>query len=369
MSQINEVSRLEETAEKFKVKGNILSVKAFGSGHINDTLRVETINDNKQSYLLQRINHHVFPNVEGLMNNILLVTQHLQSKIAAVDKSLCDTHVLTLVLTKDDKLYYQDENGDYWRMFLLIEDTRSYDIVETSQQAFEGGRAFGIFQKQLADLDAGKIVEVIPNFHNIQFRLSNLQKAIEANPLNRVEGVQDLLDYIAARAEKMKTILNWGNSGLLPLRITHNDTKFNNVLLDKNDKVQCVIDLDTVMPGYVAYDFGDAIRTIINPVAEDEKDTSKIKLLLGLYEAFAEGYLSEAKEFLTDKECESLVEGVFLFPYMQGVRFLTDYLEGDHYFKTNYEDHNLVRAKTQFKLVEEMEKNATLLRDIVCKYK
>jgi len=250
-------------------------------------------------------------------------------------------------------------------VFILIPDTRSYDILETTDQAFSGGMAFGQFQKQLSDLDPTTIVEVLPNFHNIEFRMNNLREAIANDRVGRVAEVQDLLDYIFEREDKMRTILELGRANKLPLRITHNDTKFNNVLLDSNDQVQCVIDLDTVMPGYVAYDFGDAIRTIINSAAEDEADVSKIVLNVPLFEAFTAGYLSEAKEFLSEIEVESLIHGVHLLPYMQAVRFLTDYIDGDTYYKIGYPEHNLVRTKAQLKLVQELEANHKVLTDIL----
>jgi len=364
MSDFNQLV-VENAAKQFTLEGDIISVQPFGSGHINDTYRVITSIDRGISHLLQRINHHVFPNVDGLMHNIEIVTKHLSKKVKVADGKQVSDHVLTIIPTLEGKLYTTDSTGNFWRMFILIEDTKSYDIVETEVQAAEGGRAFGLFQKQLSDLDASRIVEVLPNFHNVEFRLDNLRKAIAKDVCQRARLVQDKLDFIFSREDRMKTILDLGNKGALPLRITHNDTKFNNVLLDVHDKMQCVIDLDTVMPGYVAYDFGDAIRTIINPVAEDEKDISKIVLNLSLYKAYAEGYLEEANEFLTTLEKETLVDGAFLLPYMQGVRFLTDYIEGDHYYKTKYDEHNLVRTNTQLKLVEEMEKNEEFMRKVI----
>jgi Ser/Thr protein kinase RdoA (MazF antagonist) len=299
------------------------------------------------------------------MNNIEMVCNHLKEKLAHLGDEEVQKRTMTIVQTHDGKNYYQDDRGDYWRVFHLIPDTRSYDILETQEQAFSGGMAFGQFQKQLSDLDPKKIVEILPNFHNIEFRLNNLRDAITKDPVNRVIEVQDLLDYIFEREDKMRTILELGRANKLPLRITHNDTKFNNVLLDKDDNVQCVIDLDTVMPGYVAYDFGDAIRTIINSAAEDEADVSKIVLNIPLFQSFTAGYLSEAKDFLTETEVESLIPAVHLLPYMQAVRFLTDYINGDTYYKVAYPEHNLVRTKAQLKLVHELEVNNEKLTDIL----
>lgn len=353
------------SAEKFKIQGNIVSSVPFGSGHINDTFKIVTDSDIKEQYLLQRINHHVFRNVDGLMDNIEKVCLHLKQKLAHLGQEEVAKRTMTLIPTWDGQHYYKDENGDFWRVFILIPDTRSYDILETTDQAFSGGMAFGQFQKQLSDLDPTTIVEVLPNFHNIEFRMNNLREAIANDRVGRVAEVQDLLDYIFEREDKMRTILELGRANKLPLRITHNDTKFNNVLLDSNDQVQCVIDLDTVMPGYVAYDFGDAIRTIINSAAEDEADVSKIVLNVPLFEAFTAGYLSEAKEFLSETEVESLIHGVHLLPYMQAVRFLTDYIDGDTYYKIGYPEHNLVRTKAQLKLVQELEANHKVLTDIL----
>ncbi|WP_093097768.1 phosphotransferase enzyme family protein [Sphingobacterium mizutaii] len=353
------------SAKNFKLEGEIIDSVPFGSGHINDTFKITTNSLQNNLYLLQRINHHIFQDVEGLMNNIESVCKHLKEKLAHLGEKEVLKRTMTIVPTYDNKNYYQDENGDYWRVFHLIPETRSYDILETQEQAYSGGMAFGQFQKQLSDLDPKTIVEILPNFHNIEFRLSNLRDAIEKNPAKRVEKIQDLLDYIFEREEKMRTVLELGRSNKLPLRITHNDTKFNNVLLDKDDNVQCVIDLDTVMPGYVAYDFGDAIRTIINSAAEDEADVSKIVLNIPLFQSFTAGYLSEAKEFLTDAEVDSLIPAVHLLPYMQAVRFLTDYINGDTYYKIAYPEHNLVRTKAQLKLVHELEVNNDKLTGIL----
>ncbi|WP_231596055.1 phosphotransferase enzyme family protein [Sphingobacterium endophyticum] len=354
-----------KSAENFKLEGEIIESIPFGSGHINDTFKITTNSPNNNFYLLQRINHHIFQDVDGLMNNIEIVCNHLKEKLAHLGDHEVIKRTMTIVQTHDHKNYYKDQNGEYWRVFILIPNTRSYDILETQEQAYSGGMAFGQFQKQLSDLDPKTIVEVLPNFHNIEFRMNNLKEAINSNPVGRVEHVQDLLNYIFEREQKMRTILELGRANKLPLRITHNDTKFNNVLLDEENNVQCVIDLDTVMPGYVAYDFGDAIRTIINSAAEDEKDLSKIILNIPLFQSFAAGYLSEAKEFLTESEIDSLIPAVHLLPYMQAVRFLTDYINGDTYYKIAYPEHNLVRTKAQLKLVHELEINNDKLTEIL----
>lgn len=364
---MSDTSSLLEAAGAFDVPATPRYVRAFGSGHINDTYRVWGDDASQPPYLMQRINHKVFPEVGKLMENMRLVTEHLKHKITASGDGDPELNVLTIVSTREGGLFHRDDAGNYWRMFLLLENTRSYDIVTSEQQAREGGRAFGLFQLMLADMDAERIYEVLPGFHHIGNRLGALQRAIEADAVGRAGDCQDMIAFALARAERMHTILRMGEQGELPLRITHNDTKFNNVLLDEQDRAQCVIDLDTVMPGYAAYDFGDAIRTIINSAAEDESDLSKITLNVPFFEAYTEGYFSHAAKFLTPAEVFSLVEGVLLLPYIIGVRFLTDHLEGDHYFKTQHEGHNLQRARTQFHLVAQLEAAEDALKSIVGK--
>lgn len=350
-------------AEHFKIQGSPISIKEFGSGHINDTYRILTDQVDGPAYLLQRINNYVFKDVDVLMNNIKKVTEHLQSKM--LDSADTSQQVLTIIPTKDNKLYYVDDADNYWRLMILIDNTRSYDILETESQAEEGGRAFGNFQALLADLDPSEIDYTIPDFCNIEFRLDNFHKALEKDLVNRKKDVKTEIEYIVDRETKMNTILRMAARGELPLRVTHNDTKFNNVLLDQDDKAQCVIDLDTVMPGYVAYDFGDAIRTIINKAAEDEADLSKIQLNIPLFKAYTKGYLETAHQFLTDYEVNSLLQGALLFPYMQSVRFLTDYLEGDIYYKTQHPEHNLQRTRAQLKLAFEVESQQDKLGEII----
>lgn len=364
---MSDISSLLEAASAFDLATTPRYARAFGSGHINDTYRVWGDDESQSPFLMQRINHNVFPEVDKLMENMRLVTEHLKRKIAASGEGNPALNVLTIVPTRDGGLYHRDPSGNYWRMFLLLENTRSYDIVTSEQQAREGGRAFGLFQLMLADVDAKRIHEVLPGFHHIGKRLDALKRAIAADAVGRVGECQDMIDFALQRGDRMHTILRMGESGELPLRITHNDTKFNNVLLDDQDKAQCVIDLDTVMPGYAAYDFGDAIRTVINSAAEDEADLSKISLNIPFFEAYTEGYFSQAAKFLTPAEVFSLMEGVLLLPYIIGVRFLTDHLEGDHYFKTHHEGHNLQRARTQFHLVGQLECAEDTLKGIIGK--
>lgn len=355
---------INDIISKFSLNGEITAAKPFGSGHINDTYRLS--NSQGSDYLLQRINHYVFKDVPGLMNNLLLVTSHLKEKLAATPGANPDTEVLTPVPGNNGDLYFEDEAGNYWRVFNFLKNTRSYDQVETEMQAFEGGKAFGRFQALLADLDPSPIIDTIPNFHNIEYRLENLDKAIHYDAAKKLSSVFPEIEFVGSRRTQMSEIIEAGRKGLLPLRIIHNDTKFNNVLLDRNDKAQCVIDLDTVMPGHVAYDFGDAVRTIINTAPEDEPDLKLIKLNIPLFRAYAKGYLRQAT-FLTDAEVNSLISGALLLPYMQGVRFLTDHLDGDVYFKIHGPGHNLQRARAQFELVRKLESAREQLSEIVSK--
>ncbi|QEM10701.1 phosphotransferase enzyme family protein [Mucilaginibacter rubeus] len=356
---------ISKIVANFCIQGNIETIVPFGSGHINDTFRIKVTEPQLSGYLLQRINHHVFKNVPELMNNIRMVTDHLRMKLTDISGSDPANEVLSIARAKNDELFFRDADGNYWRMYQFLRDTKSYDQVLTEKQAYEGGLAFGKFQLLLADLDANLLFETIPGFHNITMRLDSLNKVVLADVKNRVKDVLPEITFVVERVGRMTSILNLGAEGKLPLRIIHNDTKFNNVLLDLNDHAQCVIDLDTVMPGYVAYDFGDAIRTIINTGSEDEGDLSKINLNIPLFKAYAEGYFKSACHFLSDIEVETLVMGVLLIPYMQGVRFLTDYIEGDVYYKTRFAAHNLQRARAQFQLLKKLEEQYATLGQII----
>ncbi len=340
------------------------TIKPYGSGHINDTYHVKNARVGGVDYLLQKINHHIFKDVPALMSNINLVTTHLKKKLAAIPLSKPDVEVLTPVPTKEGKLYFCDAFGNYWRIYHFLK-TNSYDILQTEKQAYEGGKAFGKFQALLVDLDTSAIVETIPDFHHITKRLARFGEVVQADVALRVKEAMPEIRFIQERIDYMSTALHAEADDPLPLRIIHNDTKINNVLLDEQDRAQCVIDLDTVMPGYVAYDFGDAIRTIINTAAEDEEDLTKIKLNVPLFKAYGEGYYDEAKVFLTDAEAKSLLTGAFLITYEQAVRFLTDFLEGDTYYKTQFPLHNLQRTRAQLELLKKMEDSRAALTTIM----
>jgi len=348
-------------ALKFQVTGSIAEVRNYGTGHINDTFLLKNSSPADPDYLLQRINHHVFKDVTGLMENIARVTDHLEGKISPDSNQ----KLLSLIDTKDGNTFYKDIDGNYWRLYLFIKGSRSYDVAETAQQAYEAGMAFGRFQSMLSDMNPALLSETIVDFHNIQKRLKDFHEAVQADKVKRLADVGAEIEIITRHEQAMCTINQWGQAGLIPRRITHNDTKLNNVLLDADDKAICVIDLDTVMTGYVAYDFGDAIRTITNTAAEDEADIEKIQVNTDLFTAYTEGYIKTTGNFLTEKEIESLSWGMLLLPYMQGVRFLTDYLQGDTYFKIAYPEHNVVRAKAQFRLFTKLHEQSPQLRQII----
>jgi len=358
-------SDLINIVSNFEITDGVAAIENFGMGHINDTFIVNSASDNQPGYLLQRINHLIFKDVPALMNNILLVTAHLKEKLKSVPGDDPETKVLTVVKTKDHFPYHHDNRGNYWRMYVYLKNTKSLDAVVNDEQAQECGKALGKFQSMLADFDTGHLHETIPNFHNVALRLSQYHRALENNEAARRHLVAGEIDFISERIERMCAILTLIKEEHLPLRVTHNDTKVNNILLDKRDRAQCIVDLDTVMPGYVAYDFGDAIRTLINPVAEDEPDLSKIDLNMPIFEAFTRGYLTESAQWLTEGEIKSLCLSVPLFPFMQGVRFLTDYLQGDIYYKIQFPDHNLQRACAQFQLLRKLEAQYEKIEDII----
>jgi hypothetical protein len=358
---------LKEIFGLFTPEGTFLTGEPYGSGHIHDTFCVQTIESDKDDYILQRLNNKIFKNIPQLQNNIERVTVHLNKKLQKIPGSNTKRECLTLISAKDGKSWIVDKEGNYWRMYIFISNHRSYNIVDNPDKAFEGGKAIGRFQAMLADMPGEPLAETIPKFHNIENRLDILNQKIKEDPAGRVGSLTEEIKEYLSRSEEMKTILKLGREGKIPLRITHNDTKFNNILLDENDKALCVIDLDTVMPGYVHYDFGDAIRTVTNTAAEDEKDLSKVEMNISLFEAYARGYLSEAGKTLNNVEKEYLAFAPKLITYTIGVRFLTDYIDGDNYFKIHHPLHNLQRTRAQLKLVMSMEKQYVEMQKIIRK--
>ena len=357
-------SEPENIYTKFRAGGTFLKAASFGTGHIHDTYKIETEGSNRD-YLLQRINTQVFTDVAGLQENIYRVSRHIRQKLIDEGEKDIERKCLTLIKTHDGKTWYRDTGGHYWRMFLFIPGHHSYDVVKNKMQAYEGGRAIGCFQYLLSDLPGPRLNETIPHFHDIGKRLETFHKALNDDVLARKKEVGDEIKFVLAREEEMKTILRLGQKGEIPLRITHNDTKFNNILLDENDRALCLIDLDTVMPGYVHYDFGDSLRTAANTAAEDEEDLSKIKVDLDIFSSFSRGYLDQIKNILKRKEIEYLAHSPALMAFIMGVRFLTDYIMGDVYYKIHDPEHNIRRARAQFRLIENFEDNLERMNSII----
>ncbi len=326
--------KISSLFDSFQVNGKMLEWSAYGNGHINDTFLIQT--DSDKNYILQRKNHKIFKDVPGMLDNILKVTTHIREKLNAQGEDDTDRKVMRYYPAENGKMFLVDEEGNFWTLFLFISGSRTIEAIENPGQAFMAAQAFGHFQKQLADLPGEELIETIPNFHNGITRLRDFKIAVDENRAGRVAETQELIDKILSRAEEMTSIQKGLDEKSIPLRITHNDTKINNILFDKNDNPLCVIDLDTVMPGSALYDFGDAIRTIGNKAPEDEPILEKIQFNQEIYEAFAKGYVSEARVFLTQKEIDNLAFSCLYMAWEQGMRFLTDYLNGDTYYKISY---------------------------------
>ena len=341
---------------RFGGEGTFREWKSFGPGHIHDTYRIITAEEECDNYILQRLNSNVFRDIPGLQENMERVTGHLRNKIAAIPGSDLKRECLTLVPDRETgRSFITDTEGRYWRMFVFIADHRSYEKVDSAHKAFEGGRITGRFQAMLADLPGSPLHETIPDFHNIATRLVTFHEVVGKDPAGRVASVRPEIEEITLREEEMKTIIRLGASGKIPLRITHNDTKFNNILFDRNDRALLIIDLDTVMPGYVHYDFGDAIRTAANRGEEDSEDLSAVSMDIEIYRAYAEGFLSEAGNTLNDTEKEYLPFAPKLLTYIMATRFLTDFVDGDNYYKIRHPLHNLQRVRAQLTLLRDME--------------
>lgn len=338
-------------ARNFQIYGEFRAAGPYGSGHINDTYCVEFEQAGAPvRYILQRINHNVFKNPVALMENVQRVTAHLASKLG--DAPDASRSVLTLVPARDGRAWYVDAEGNHWRTYFFIEKARTYDAIESSDQAFQAAAAFGRFQGLLADMPAPRLHDTIPNFHNTPSRFARFEHVLAADKLNRAVQAKAEIEFALRQKPITSRLLDAG----LPERVTHNDTKINNVMLDdKTGKGICVIDLDTVMPGLALYDFGDMVRTATSPAKEDEKDLSKVQMQFPKFEALVRGYLSTAAGFLTKAERGFLPFSGKLITFEIGLRFLTDFLEGDVYFKVHRDGHNLDRCRTQFKLVESIE--------------
>jgi hypothetical protein len=358
-----------EAADAFQLKGRVLDAQPYGGGHINDTFAVECKRgqDGIKRYILQRINTKVFQNPIELMKNIIGVTTYLGNLIR---KSSGDPlrETLTLIPTRTGRFWHCDRDGGYWRCYHFIEDTLTYNQVESKSDFYQSAKAFGRFQQMLADYPAETLHETIPDFHNTAARFAKFKEAVEKDVCGRARGVAKEIEFAVSREKDTHLLLDLQKAGKLPLRVTHNDTKLNNVLIDKKTgEGICVIDLDTVMPGLSLYDYGDSIRFGATYAAEDERDLAKVNFELELFEVYTRGYLEVAGSVLNSYEIENLPMGAKLMTFECGIRFLTDYLSGDTYFKVHREGHNLDRCRTQFKLVLDMENNWEEMKSIVRK--
>ena len=359
-------SLIEGIASQFAIDGKFLRGEEVLSGHINSTYiaSFEKENGRVERYIVQCINDHVFKEPLAVMRNVELVTRHINTKVM---RAKCDQggQTLNLYPARDGRFYIPGEGESLWRCYNFIEGCKTYDIVENTRQAYQAARAFGSFQDLVSDISVDEIKETIPNFHHTAKRFNRLMEVVKQDSCERLENVKQEVDFIRERKGCVSKLIDLQQAGEIPERVTHNDTKINNVMMDvETDEAVCVIDLDTVMPGLSLYDFGDLVRTAVSPAAEDEKDLQKVQVRMPIFEALAKGYM-EACSCLCEAEIENLVFSGKLISLEVAIRFLTDYLEGDIYFKTNHKSHNLERARTQLKLVEQIEAHEPEMEQIV----
>ncbi len=350
-----EENQLKAIVGKFAVEGTIEQIKPLGEGLINDTYKVITAEPAAPDYVLQRVNDNVFPDVDMVMRNIGAVTDHIRKKLVAAGEDDIERKVLRFIPAKNDQRLYTVIDGQYWRLMVFIPNAITKQAVDP-ESSRDAGRAFGRFQAMLADIPV-QLGETIKDFHNMEFRLQQLREVVSRDPVGRVSEpkVQCLLQEIDARAHEMTKAERMGREGTLPKRVCHCDTKVNNMMFNDRNEVLCVIDLDTVMPNFIFSDYGDFLRTGANFVAEDNADMTAVGFNMEIFKAFTEGYLESARSFLLPVEIENLPYAAALFPYMQCVRFLWDYLSGDKYWKCQYPEHNFVRANNQFHLLLSVE--------------
>ncbi|MDR1004228.1 MAG: aminoglycoside phosphotransferase family protein [Prevotellaceae bacterium] len=346
------MNNLSTIVSRFRIQGTVADIRPLGSGLINDTYHVATLEATAPDYVLQRINHAIFQDVDMLQSNIEAVTRHIRRKLTEQGADDIDRKVLSFIPADNGKTYWFD-TVNYWRLMRFIPRAKTYETVNP-EYSYYAGVAFGNFQNMLADIP-DTLGETIPNFHNMEFRLQQLREAVAADAAGRVAEVRYYLDELERRADDMCRGERLYRAGELPKRICHCDTKVNNMMFDEHGQVLCVIDLDTVMPNFIFSDFGDFLRTTANTGAEDDRNLDNVNFNMDIFRAFTKGYLESARAFLLPVEIENLPYAAALFPYMQCVRFLADYINGDTYYKIQYPDHNLIRTKAQFKLLQSVE--------------
>jgi aminoglycoside phosphotransferase (APT) family kinase protein len=362
-------AQLQEISKKFQIYGEILHAETCKIGHINETYSATyDQGGTRVRYIHQKINASVFKNAELVMHNVERVTSHLRKKLEALHVGDVTRRCLTIVPTRDGKGYYSNGSGECWRTFVFIEGVQTFESVQSPRQAYEAGKAFGFFQHLLVDLPGARLADTIPHFHHTRKRFQALQTAVQNDHYNRAACAKAEIDFALRHEAIVDVILNALADKKIPERITHNDTKFNNVMLDVvTGEARCVVDLDTVMPGCVLYDFGDMVRTTTSPTLEDELDLSKVRLQMTMFKKLTEGYLSAASQFLTKPEISLIAFAGKLITFTIGLRFLTDHLAGDNYFRIHRPGHNLDRCRTQFKLVESIERQEEAMQSVVDK--
>lgn len=364
------MEKLQKIADRFAMQGEIESISSLGDGFINDTMIVRTKGD-APDYILQRKNHHIFPDIAGMMDNIEKVTAHIRAKVEAAGGDI-HREVMTVIPTKDGKLFYQDEEGDYWAVCEFIADTVAYNRADSPELAYMGGKGIGKFQAQLADFDQ-PLAETIKGFHNLRHRFKQWDEAVAADQAGRVKDLAEEISWIESRRKLILDFWDKVDSGEIPTRVTHNDTKINNILFDKQGNVLCVIDLDTVMPAPALNDFGDAIRSYTNTGDEDDADLDRVSMSMPMFKAYTDGFLSERFDTLTQAELDHLAFSALYITFEQVLRFLMDYIDGDKYYKIKSPDHNLVRTRAQYKLLQSIEAQLPemeqIVRDLVAKYR
>ncbi len=354
---------LKEILKHFQIEGEVSHVKLFGDGLINQTYLVETIQSNCPNYILQTKNGDIFKDVPGMMDNILKVTNHLKKRIKAAGGDP-DREAMTVIRSHSGEPFYKDEDGKYWTVCLFIADTLEYEKVDSPEIAYAGGCGIGKFQCMLSDMQ-GTLADILPGFHNIRYRFEQWDDVLSKDPVGRINSVQKEIQWIESRKDEMLNFWQLVESGTIPTRVTHNDTKINNILFDKEGNVLCVIDLDTVLSSTVLNDFGDAIRSYTNTGLEDDQNPENVSMDIRIFKSFTEGYLSEAKKFLTETELKYLAFSARYITFEQVLRFLMDYIDGDNYYRINYANHNLVRTHAQYQLLQSIEQQKELMDKIV----
>ncbi|MCK5129383.1 MAG: aminoglycoside phosphotransferase family protein [Clostridiales bacterium] len=361
---------IKNIAEQFAFEGTFIEARPFGSGHINDTFvaHYKKSDDMMHRYILQRINHEVFKKPEEMMHNIAHITNHLKNKIVG-NGGDSYRETLNLIFTREGKNFHKCPQENYWRAFVFIEGAKTYEVVADKKHMHSAGCAVGQFHRMLKDFHIQTLHETIEDFHNTQKRYDDFISAVDADDVGRVAHVKDEINFATTRSTDASIISNSIESGDIPISVAHNDTKFNNIMIDNTTGAGlCLIDLDTVMPGSVLFDFGDAIRSGTNTAHECEKDLTKVSFDIGLFEQFTKGFFENAQGTLSPVEIDLLAFSARLITLETGVRFLTDYIQGDIYFKINCNTHNLDRARVQFEMVAQMEKQSQSMQEIVCKY-